>query len=209
MTEDEFPLPEKTDKLFVASEDNYRDNAMLNFSNHPLFSYSEGYKLGAKKLLEAHDGEAYHANMLVYPIVFLYRQFIELRLKELILGLNHSLGNPDDFPDGHNLKELWKQYRTLIEKFGPTERPEKEMLDNAEKLIFEFSDTDPDSFAFRYPVHKKNRNRKPTVSINILDLTNFGIVMKKIENFLDTQSDVVFYLMDMTDEMKSAYEGYY
>jgi hypothetical protein len=74
-------------------------------------SYASGYQLGAIQLLDSAIKEPGHRDFLVYPIVFLIRHYIELRLKEFIQGLNYCSQQTRDFPTGHNIVNLWADFK--------------------------------------------------------------------------------------------------
>lgn len=202
----DFPLPDSKDKLFENFNSDYRQNAMVASGIDKLWLYSEAYKTAASKLYEQFDGSAFYANMLVYPLVFLSRQFIELRLKELIAGLNYTFEHNYKFLNEHSLLSLWRTYRNLVIQIGNNSAPEKDILDNTEKLIREFDSIDPGSFSFRYPVDTK-AERNPSLNMKNMDLGNFMSTMRKLYNFFDAQSEVIAVLIDYTDTLISKYES--
>jgi len=208
--EKEFLLPVDQDKLFKDFNDDYRHNAIVRTGIDKFFLFSEGYKTAAEKLFEQLDGSAFYANMLVYPLIFLNRQFLELRLKEIISGLNFAISHEYKFPNGHNLENLWDTYKELIKQVGEMNAPEPATLKSAEKLVLEFNAVDPKSFSFRYPVDTSEA-RNPSLEMTNIDLHNFATTMNKLYNFFDTQSDVVFHLIDLTEEfisiMRSEYQS--
>lgn len=209
-TYNDFPLPESQDKLFKDFNEDYRHNAIVRTGIDKFFLFSEGYKTAATKLFEQLDGSAFNANVLVYPLIFLNRQFLELRLKELICGLNFTISHEHKFSNGHDLKRLWDTYKNLVMQIGDNNIPDKTTLQNTENLILEFNSIDPKSFSFRYPVDT-TAERNPSLTITNIDLLNFMTSMKKLYNFFDTQSDMVFHLIDLTEEfisiMRSEYES--
>lgn len=207
---EEFLLPESGDRLFKSFNEDFRHNAIVSAGMSKFFLFSEGYKTAALKIFEQLDGSAFHANFLVYPLIFLNRQFLELRLKELISGLNFSFSQSYDFPNGHELDRLWNTYKNLILQASGSHCPDEATLENVERLIFEFQSIDPQSFSFRYPVDK-TAARKPSLKITNIDLLNFMTTMNKLYNFFAWQSDMVFHMIDITNEfigiMQSEYES--
>lgn len=203
----DFPFPGSEDKLFVDFNSDYRKNAIIKSGIDKLWLFSEAYKTAALKLYEQIDGSPIYANMFVYPLVFLNRQFIELRLKEFIAGLNYTFVQKYEFPNGHGLRHLWDIYRSLIIKIGEHSAPDSDVLDNTEKLIYEFDSVDPGSFSFRYPVDTKAERNPSLAGKNSMDLVNFMDIMRKLYNFFDSQSEVVAVLIDYTDDMIKEYES--
>jgi hypothetical protein len=195
-----FLLPDANDKLFNEFNDDFRHNAMISTGISKFFLFSDSYRTAALSLFEKLDGSAYLANTLVYPLVFLNRHFLELRLKELVSGLNYAVKQEYKFSTGHKLRELWNEYKSLLPQAGESFSPEKQTLLSVEKLILEFDSIDPGSFSFRYPV---NTLSNPSLKMTNLDLENFRLTMIKLYNFFETQSDVVFHLIDIADEFYS------
>ena len=67
-----------------ASDHDWHCNACLNWTDDALELYVIGYKHAADNLVaQIVNGDPYQ-DALVFPICFLYRQYIELRLKEII-----------------------------------------------------------------------------------------------------------------------------
>lgn len=193
-----FELPTKADQFFIESNEMDK-NAAIRTGQRNLFVYSEGYKLAAKKLFEQIDGSAWNANLLVYPIVFNCRQHIELALKEIICGLSYYVKHEFEFPNGHDLIKLWQQFLLIDNNTGRTEEIEVDLKAAVEKLLKEFNDIDPGSYSFRYPVDSTSA-RNASHSLKIIDLRNFSEVFEKICNFLESEGERVYYLIDQTDE---------
>jgi hypothetical protein len=83
MTE-EMPWPRKGDILFDAGSD-WWHNACVGWSRDQWMGYAEGYKLAADLLVQHVVDTRSKQDFLVYPIVFLYRQALEVALKHLLL----------------------------------------------------------------------------------------------------------------------------
>ena len=53
--------------------------------------------------------------MLIYPIVFLYRQYLELRLKEIINEERKLLKKSEyGYPEHHKLDKLWPTAKGIV-----------------------------------------------------------------------------------------------
>lgn len=198
-------LPKKNDKLFNPAVNNW-EGAWIGNPSNKFGLYSEGYKKAAQTLYTFYKGNGFFRNTLVYPIVFLYRHFLELRLKELIVWGNDYLENGKDFPDHHDLLILWSQYR--MEILVKVDEIEAKVLDNVENLVKEFNSIDQTSFSFRYPVGKMPE-RKPSLKIETIDLANFTDVMETLINFFDWQKDMLMHYKDLQREMMSDLYGHY
>ncbi len=78
MVEDDFPWPQKGDRLFGADSD-WWHNACPNYAWNPWHAYSTGYRCAADILVAFIDSSGREQDTLVYPIVFLYRSILNLR----------------------------------------------------------------------------------------------------------------------------------
>lgn len=193
-------LPDEKDRLFKEFNSDYRHNATLKSGKRWFLMYSEGYRLALEKLFNQLDGSGYNANHLVYPIVFISRQYIELSLKELINGLNYIRIEKYTFPLNHDLKGLWEKYCNLSESIKASQKPEKPILKNIERLILEFDERDKFSMNFRYPTDK-SKERAPSLKMTNIDLENFRITMNKISNFFNWQSNAIYHMIDENEEL--------
>jgi len=99
----------------------------------------------------------------VFPIVFLYRHYIELKLKEIILNNWEFLERIKPFPKGHDIYKLWKICRECLEEtdklidpgFTQSREYVKQIIGAYNALeadLIKFAEIDPDSQHFRYPV---------------------------------------------------------
>src|SRR6266849_9877987 len=80
------PPPRKGDLLFRGDLPDWHNNACLNVMHgYDQIGYTEGYRRGARLLVEYVAENARDQDYLVYPIIFLYRHHIELALKNIIV----------------------------------------------------------------------------------------------------------------------------
>lgn len=123
-------------------------------------SYADGYKTAADILVEKIEGHA-PEDILILPIVFMYRHHIELRLKYIITALDVLSQTQIPNLAIHNLVPLWdyvKNHLCCI-RGGPFGA---ELMASLDALITELSNLDPNSYRFRYSHDKKfNENIYP------------------------------------------------
>ena len=126
-------------------------------------------------------------NTLVFPVIFLYLQYIELRLKDIIQNGNWFLGKSEGIPTHHRIDDLWIKCRDILDEMDKDElerlskdgRNKRETdLDAVQEDINKFSEWDPSSHAFRYPVYK---NGKPSISASELRNINFKSLKELVE----------------------------
>ena len=143
----------KIEPIFCADDD-WQANACLNWVHDPIEIFAIGYKEAGDKLVEYVIDKSRDQDILVYPILFLYRQYIELRLKEIIREGRKLLEEGSTFPKHHKILDLWNTAKTLAIKAFENESEPLDLI-HAEHVIVEFSKIDPDSFSFRYPESKE------------------------------------------------------
>ena len=112
--------------------------------------YIEGYKNAADHLVDC-AVKTYPAGMAVYPIVFLYRQYIELQLKDMLQMLYKYHTLPCKIPITHDLIQIWCKVRHFMERIDKSFWG-IEYYDHIEVRIREFDLIDKRSFSFRYPL---------------------------------------------------------
>ncbi|MGB2842918.1 MAG: hypothetical protein WBC40_10690 [Halobacteriota archaeon] len=207
MSKKSFPWPKKGDKIFMAGGDDWYNNACLNDLGVGLswYLYPDGYKCAADLLVEHIMSTHLNHDTFVYPIVFLYRQYIELTLKRLIRDGNELLNISEKLPQGHKINDLWKKCRAILEKVWPNESSED--LDAVEACIKQFSAKDPTSTAFRYPTDLEGYLSLPKMQIN---LRNLSEVMRRVSSFLESCSIGIYENLNNKREMDEEYnEGWY
>ena len=147
-----------------------------------------GFKRAAD-ILAAHVLATFRGgDLVIYPIVFLYRHHLELSLKEIIINGNKLLDEPVNFKAIHSLRDLWNDCRTVLERIGVSiDIPEAAPF---EACIAQLDGLDPQSMSFRYPLQKTGA---PTLSANLksVDLQNLQVVMERMSLFIDITRETV------------------
>lgn len=189
--------PKKGEQLFKSDIDRWH-NACLNYCHDSYELYTLGYKRAADLLAEHILRTRRNQDVLVYPLVFLYRQYIELRLKELIKSGNLLLETPRRIPPHHKIDELWEQCRKILEKIFPEENSED--FSAVEECIIQFSEKDHISMAFRYPTDKKGKKLLP--SLTHINLKNFSRIMDNLASLLDSVSMGISHYLDLKSDMR-------
>ena len=105
-------FPEISDVLFKKSNKFTAVNIETGLTK--FFLFSEFYKNSAEVLFDKIQKSCYEKHFLIAPAIYLCHHFIELRLKELISGINYTKKEKYQFPDGHNLEILWNEYNSVI-----------------------------------------------------------------------------------------------
>jgi len=197
-----FLWPQKGDQLFNPGEDWWL-SAYIQPWNKDFHAYATGYKQAADIVSDAAIGDAHGhkstRDYVIYPVVFLYRHYIELRLKEIILLGTRLYDRKEGLPKHHRIDELWKHARSIIKEESNTGA-----LDEADACITEFSKMDHDSESFRYPITKEGKRSIQSDHL-VISIRNLREVMDRLGSFLDSVSDYLYILIDQKTEFEDNY----
>ncbi|WP_195972438.1 hypothetical protein [Clostridium thermobutyricum] len=127
------------------------------------FGYIAGYKNAADILIEQ-----FTPDLNLMPIMFNYRHYIELILKN-ICYCHMDDGEYNNFirKKGHNLKQIWNRSKKFLVQIL-----KEEDLFDIETIINIFNLLDRDSLAFRYEFTKKS---KPSITPGRFTINLFAL----------------------------------
>ena len=187
--------------------------------------YAVGYKEAADQLINGIEAGQSNDAYLAYPVMFLYRHYLELRLKEIVIGLKEQGSLSADFDRynlwpqlpayrdyqvrGHRLTFFWKRmlaywFRAikagLITGIALEELEPK--YDIIGKRIKELDEIDRASVVFRYPVDKDGNPHRISTP-NLRELIHVKDVVGSIAYHLDRMSELVY---GAKEELKEQYE---
>jgi len=191
---------EHDNELFSIDVD-WWHNACLNPFRADWYLYVEGYKRAAKVLVEQVKKNRSDLDILVYPIVFLYRQYMELLLKSIISNGRKLLDQSGDFPKHHRLDKLWVEARMLLEEVYEGD-PRKE-LDEIQDYINQFCGKDPFGSAFRYPTDVKGKKSVP--GLMHINIRKFSEIVEKAAFLIEGASMGIDEYLACKMEMESEY----
>ena len=141
-----------------------------------------GFKSAADKLIDIALENPGCGDLLVYSIVYLYRMYIELRLKTIIESDKHI------YRKGHELEKLWKEARLIMK--NSSQWFDDQELEAVEEKIEEFCKIDPSSDAWRY---SRDYDGNPTLErIQTVDLKHLKQVMDSISTSLEGSYTAIF-----------------
>lgn len=184
--------------------------------------YAIGYKEAADQLIDGIGAGRSNDAYLAYPIMFLYRHYMELRLKEIVIGLK-ELGSlsadfdhfnlwpqlPDPQEHGHCLNYFWGLM--LRHWFGAIKgqlvagivlEELESKYDVIGERISELDEIDRSSVVFRYPVDTDGNPHRISTP-NLRELIHVKDVVGSIAYHLDTMSELVY---EAKEELKEQYE---
>jgi hypothetical protein len=159
-------------QLFSSGED-WSNNACLNYGLDDWLVYAHGYRKAADLLVEHIMVNRRDQDVLVYPIIYLYRQHIELILKKLTRDASDLLNRDFTLTATHRLDALWPKVKELLMEvevpFGTALG--LDAFADADQVIASFMAVDPISMSFRYPEGKKGERLVPEVQqVNVRHL---------------------------------------
>jgi hypothetical protein len=192
--------PRASDQLFGFSDD-WWNNACINFTFDTWDLYASGYLQAAKRLAKSVVDSHRSPDAIVYPMAFLYRHYLELRLKIIIAEGQELLDLKREFPQYHRLDQLWKTAKQIIESVYA--KDPKDVLGWVEDSLLEFSRLDQKSFAFRYP-HDKSWN-KSLKGMKYLNVRQFAEVMARVSRFLESVSGGISQHLDDVRQLRAEY----
>jgi len=139
-------------------------------------------KSAADKLVDIAVEKPGYADYVVYSVLYLYRMYIELRLKTIIESAKQISRT------GHNLEELWKEAKPTME--SSSQWFDDQELATVEEKIKEFCRIDPFSDAARYATNIKG---EPTLEgMQTVDLKHLKQVMDSLSTPLEGSYTAIF-----------------
>lgn len=185
---DEHPWPQKGAKLFIEGG-NYNEFSHFGWGNTPqeFAGYIHGYKEAADMLITQAISSKYISKLdtWVFPILFLYRQYLELQMKDMVLhyGEMKTEGKKAFLKDSsHSLIKIWLELKPVLENIA-SDNKEKNDVEIVESYIQQLHDRDPNSVVFRYPIGMDLK--KALDKEHRINLKNLSLRMQELENFFN------------------------
>jgi hypothetical protein len=195
-------LPSPEDRL-VASQEDWWNNACINWCQDGWGLYTAGYKTAADLLVQRIEQQTANPDSLVYPVLFLYRQYLELQIKDLIRQGFQLQGVSGDFPKHHRIGSLWEICHKLLSDLFPGDSVTE--LKEITRLISEFSAVDPTSMAFRYP---QDKDGNPMLTgFDQINLRNVRDVIGKIALILSGAGALLDERVSFVRDMEREFRG--
>ncbi len=194
---DEFPWPAEGDDPFTLGSSSRALIACLNFTrDEPWGGYAEGFKRLADLGVRYIEQTGHEQDFLVYPIVFSYRHYVELSLKQIIRAARKLLDEPGGVPPSHDLDALWNTAEPLLKQIEPEGA---ETYRNVRACLARFNELDPKSDSFRYPVRSNGDASLP--GVKNLDLGQVRDVVERLSGFLEGATEQTLVHLDWKQEI--------
>lgn len=189
MSSNDLPWPNDGDKFFAAANGGREVNMWLAIYglNGLEGLYPDGFKEAADLVIEQYsrDTGPPYRDQLLFPVCFLYRHYLELKMKQLLrLGERLQLVTVSEKKiwGSHDLGRLWGKAKELISARWPD--ADETPVNVVEAVINEISQVDPSGQTFRYDVSSKGEYHFDAIPETV-DLRNMRKTMDGVFHFLD------------------------
>lgn len=179
-----FRWPTEGDTLIRTSKNSADNATYAHQAEQRMALMASGYEKAASLLVDQALERSDLLDFLIYPIVFNYRHFIELRLKGILDAHGEHVGI-DPIWRSHSLTALWNAFDEMLDRYGTFDPDEAD--EHAADLIDEFSKIDPGSFSFRYPTDTHGESLVPP--FEHVDLVWLKDVMTGLSHYFDGTDD--------------------
>lgn len=174
----ELRWPRQGDKPFVVSDDPFDNANIATKGLARIVLMKDGYKVAADLMARAAQDDRPTRDILVFPIIFNYRHFLELTLKYQIARYGPPVGIKQNWHT-HYLDPLWASFLDMLGRYGTQDPDEADPI--VGEIIVEFAKIDPGSYSYRYPVDRQG-NPVP-VTHNDLHLPTLTDVMHAVDGY--------------------------
>jgi hypothetical protein len=197
------PPPRADDVLFGGNRGDWKLNACISHWGEVGYPYKSGFRKAALKLAEEVCARPIDQDLMIYPIVYLYRHHVELVLKDIF---RHGAALLDHVPTAeeekalgrHDLIPLWDMVRPQLSPIcnleGEAELPAED-IEGVTSYVQQIWQRDPDGQRFRYATIKQKKPNAPKGTIEhrrsldedltLVNIRLFAIHLEKLANYLD------------------------
>ncbi|WJS05503.1 hypothetical protein [Roseibium aggregatum] len=201
--------PRACDVLFGPNREHWRLNACIEHWGEVDHAYKAGFRKAAFQLTERMCEQPVNQDSLVYPIVYLYRHYVELMLKGIFRLaadlLEKPISNSQEKHLGrHDLAKLWSMVRPLLDPVceigGENPLPAAD-LEGIDAYMDQLNTHDPRGESFRYA---RSRDAARTLGPDLvhINIRSFAIGMEKLADYLEGLEHWLGMLVDGRNEAR-------
>lgn len=181
------PMAASDQLRIIVPDGDLRFNAVLDHWSSAGDFHAAGYRQASEILLQRFlddpDGTAGDRDSLVLPILFLFRHYLELRFKDILVYGQVLSGQHAKWRHGHPLKDLWTDTQEVVKATYGAAVPQE--FAKVGECVADLSQLDPDSQSFRYP---RDTNGRPMFEHLVIGLKALSATVASIGDFLDAIS---------------------
>lgn len=153
------------------------------------FMIVKGYEEAAGHLVDKALETRHERESLIFPILFLYRHYIEIQLKYFISTYGRHANIEPNWTT-HDLVVLWREFEKILDVFQADDVSTESIV---RRIVAQFAKMDPQSFSYRYPCDRDG-NLVP-IRNNVLDLKTLKDVMNGVVGYFEG-CDSYFHALD-------------
>ena len=209
--DEEILWPQKDAKLFINSGNKYEFShfGWEGGIEAKFYGYMKGYKEAADSLIEnaVSSQDFSKIDTVIYPVCFLYRQYLELVMKIIYLSYSEDTKEIkfNVLKDiNHSLIKIWNKIKPYLEE--EASKNELNDIKVVEEYIKQFHEFDRSSFTFRYPITKDLR--KVINGQKRVNLPNLQVRMDELYHFFDGCIGKLDYFKEIKTEIQDEFKQF-
>jgi hypothetical protein len=158
--------------------------------------YASGYFIAGAMLVKCLQERSRDVDLVVYPLVMNYRHGVEDILKQLAATVSFLCTGRKEVCYTHKLVDNW----AIVKRYLPEiEVPEAD-IDQAELIIRDLVEIDPNGETFRYPI--SSRGDVHLEGTSLINVEVFGKGMASLAESLESWLIWAAYNLDLKAEME-------
>lgn len=178
------PMSRSDQLRIIVPDGDIRFNAVLDYWSSVGAFHAAGYRQASEILLQRFlddpDGTAGDRDSLVLPILFLFRHYLELRFKDILVYGQLLSGQQAQWLLGHPLDDLWAETQKIVKATYGADVPQE--FAKVEECVTDLTQLDADSQSFRYP---RDKNGRPMFEHIVIGLKTLHVTIGSIGDCLD------------------------
>jgi hypothetical protein len=169
--------------------------------------FAKGYTLAADRLAGVLLSAPRFSDYEAYPVVFLYRHALELSLKHIIYtsaklaAFKYLDAVKTGLQNTHDLMQLSGTVQAILARLLPRDEMLRQTMGVVMETCHEFSEIDPRSESYRYPIDRKGQRSSKKHQV-----VNLGAFAERMSSVLEDLDTIRFGLNIETDTAQEVYE---
>lgn len=197
------PWPKKGNKAFATVGNGKAFRLNDSFWKYP--QHADAFLKAAEMVIAAYEDDRRDMDDLFFPVAYLYRHCLELKLKDLVrVGIDLRFfqeAKVRELLGGHDLAKLWNQVKKLLDDAWPG--ADQSPVKGIEAVVNEFHQSDRDGQAFRYPADKSGKRHRHEKLPKAISLTTLRKTMEGVYRMLDSSHDFFHnYLSSLSEQYR-------